>query len=118
PVVLARAAEIDSLAAQRAIVANEDIPRKEAERATLFGIVRDLLRNAELFGSAEEFHELLPPLVKRKQVVGLADKGRALKAQEETLVEAVATAGEAVRLADERLSALEAPVDVESLNAV
>jgi uncharacterized protein YhaN len=117
--VLDKSSEIDALSAQRAVIedADKSIPKREAERTQHYGTVRDLLAKAELSGLPTELATLLPSLVKRRQVSGLAVKGRALAAQDETLTEAAAIAEEDVRLANERLEIAEMPTDMAPLNA-
>ena len=115
--ILDKGGEIDALSAQRVVIeeAEKSLPRRDAERTQHYVTVRDLLAKAELAGSATEIATLLPSLIKRKQVSSLADKGRALTAREETLAEAAAVAEEDVRLANERLTAAEAPADMTPL---
>lgn len=117
--VLEKTAEIEALSEKRGGIdsANRSLPRRDAERAQHYGTVRDLLAKAEIKGTPTAFGTLLPSLVKRKQVSVLADKGRGLIAQEETLKDAVSDAHEAVRLASERLAATEMPADTSALNA-
>jgi uncharacterized protein YhaN len=118
-VVLDKSSAIDALSAQRAVVedADKSLPRREAERTQHYATARDLLAKAELPGSPTELAALLPSLVKRKQVSGLAEKGRTLLAQEETLTDAAAIAEEDVRLASERLAAADVPGDMTTLKA-
>lgn len=115
---LERSAEIELLLEKRGGIesANKSLPRRDAERAQHYETVRDLLAKAEIKGMPKELGTLLPSLVKRKQVSVLADKGRGLIAQEETLKGAVSGANEAVRLASERLAATETPADTSALN--
>jgi uncharacterized protein YhaN len=117
--VLDKSTEIDALSAQRAVIedADKSIPKREAERTQHYATVRDLLAKAELPGLPTELVTLLPSLVKRRQVSGLADRGRALAAQDETLMEAAAIAEEDVRLANDRLEIAEMPTDMAPLNA-
>jgi uncharacterized protein YhaN len=117
--VLDKSVEIDALSAQRAVIADAEksLPRRDAERTQHYATVRDLLAKAELAGSATELALLLPSLIKRKQISTLADKGRALTAREETLIEAAAVAEEDVQLANKRLIAAGAPADMTSLKA-
>lgn len=117
--VLEKTTEISALSAQRAVVENADksLPRRDAERAQLYKTVQDLLGKAELAGSATELATLLPSEVKRKQLATLANNGRKLTVQQETLTEAAAIAEEDVGLAMERLASTEAPSDMTILNA-
>ena len=116
--VLGKTAEIERLSAQRAVIENadKDMPQRDAERAHHYATVRDLLAKAELAMTATDLGAQLPSLVKRKQVSLLADKGRSLSAQEETLAEAAAVSEEDVRLANERLASAKAPVDMAALS--
>ena len=115
--ILDKAAAIDALSAQRAVIENADksLPRRDAEREQLYATVRDHLAQAEMTGSPNDLTTLLPSLVKRKQVSTLADKGRALLTQRDTLTNAAATAEEDVRLAQERLDVTEVPTDLVAL---
>ena len=117
--ILDKSTEIEALSAQRAVIkdADKSIPKREAERTQHYVTVRDLLAKAELPGLPTELATLLPSLVKRKQVSGLADKGRALAVQKETVTEAAAIAEEDVRLANERLGRAEIPTDMAMLKA-
>jgi hypothetical protein len=113
--VLEKSAEIEVLSEKRGAIesANNSLPRRDAERAQHYETVRDHLAKAEINGTPKELVALLPSLVKRKQVSVLADKGRGLIAQEDTLKDAVSGADEAVRLASERLAATETPADTK-----
>jgi len=116
--VLEKTAEIEALSEKRGAIesADKSLPRRDAERAQHYETVRDLLTKAEIQGEPTELGTLLPSLVKRKQVSVLADKGRGLVAQEETLKDTVSNANEAVRLANERFAATEAPANTSALN--
>ena len=117
--VLDKRAAIEALSARRAVIEDADnsLPRRDAERAQHYKRARDLLDAGELSGSPTELGSLLPSIVKRKQVSVLADRGRALLVQNNTLKNAAAATDEEVRLAQERLSAAEAPADLTALNA-
>lgn len=117
--VLDKRTAIDALSARRAVIEDADnsLPRRDAERAQHYKRARDLLDAGELSGSPTELGSLLPSIVKRKQVSLLADRGRALLIQDNTLKNAAAATEEEVRLAQERLSAGEVPADLAALNA-
>jgi uncharacterized protein YhaN len=117
--ILDKSAEIEALSQSRGRIEDYEaaLPRRDAERAQHYDTARDLLGKAEISGTPKELALLIPSLVKRKQVSALAGSGRELNTRAETTVETVAKADQAVRLAENRLAATEAPADITALNA-
>lgn len=117
--VLQNAQAIEELAQRRSSVedAERSIPRRDAERDQFYRDVRDNLAKAEIVGPATELGTLLPSLVKRKQVDGLARKGREIATKLTAASGQVSEATEALTFAQERVAALGELQETRDLDA-
>ena len=81
--------EIERLSGQRSVIekAESDLPKREAEREQHYRAARNLLSEAELSGDPERLSGILPSALKRKSISTLADAGRKLLAQQDTVRE-------------------------------
>ena len=117
--VLKTAEVIEELAGRRSSVedAERSLPRRDAEREQFYREVRDYLAKAEIVGAATELGQLLPSLVKRKQVDALARRGREIATKLTAASEQVSETTEALTLAQERVSAIGPLPDMRGLEA-
>ncbi|HMA73208.1 MAG TPA: AAA family ATPase [Xanthobacteraceae bacterium] len=116
--ILARSEEIDRLAQRRPVIEGyeTDSPKREAERAQLFAVVRDLLRKAELNGGSGNLADMLPSALRRKAIQALADAGIKLVAQLVTAQDNAEAAGRALNKARDRAVQLPKPSPVGDLS--
>jgi uncharacterized protein YhaN len=109
--------EIERITAQRAVIENaeQDLPKREAERSQHYAAARDLLANAELSGSPEHLDKVLLSALKRKAISALADVGTKLNAQMATAMANVESADEALSREKQHAEQIAKPADVGSL---
>lgn len=117
--VLGKRTAIETLSQLRSSVESADasLPRRDAELTALYETVRELLANAEIVGEPTKLDSLLPSLVKRRQVLSLAEKGRALDTRTTAMTEQVGKAEKALQLAKDGLAATNEPRDTRVLSA-
>jgi uncharacterized protein YhaN len=102
--ILGRSAEIEDLAQKRPVIEGyeTDIPKREAERAQLYSLARDLMTEVELNASPPDLASMLPSASRRKAMQRLGDAGKKLIAQSATVREHAETAGRALNKARDR----------------
>ena len=115
---LEQRSEIERLTVQRAVIENaeQDLPKREAERSQHYAAARDLLTNAELSGSPEHLDKMLPSALKRKAISALTDAGTKLNAQLATAMANFDSADEALSKAKQQAERIAKPADVGSLS--
>ena len=106
--VLENAQAIEELARRRSSVedAERSVPRRAAARQLFYREVQQYPAKAEIEGAATELGQLLPSLVKRRQVDTLARKGREIATKLTAASGQVSETTEALTLAQERVGAL------------
>ncbi len=116
--VLDNRTALEALSQVRSSVESADasVPRRDAERTVHYETVRELLAKAEIVGEPTELASLLPSLVRRRQVLSLAEKGRELDTRSTTATEQVGKAEKALQLAKNRLAATSEPRDMRALS--
>ncbi len=110
--------EIESLSEQRAVIekTRNDLPKRGVQREELYRNARILLKEADLEGNPENLSGFLPSALKRKEVSVLADVGRKLMVQRDTVLENLSRAIRDLEESELQLSATPIPPDTGELS--
>ncbi|MHB1285838.1 MAG: AAA family ATPase [Leptospirales bacterium] len=110
--------EIESLSEERAVIekTRNDLPKRRVQREEHYRNVRSLLEEADLEGNPENLSGFLPSALKRKEVLVLADVGRKLLVQRDTILENLTRATRELEESELQLADTPIPQDTGELS--